>query len=240
MLITQTVQLQFRKKHLIDEMGTSFRLDYQYADLLGFEAEGSWADFSRFLEKTFLPDLIHSLNKPSGAPIVLAVVSHSNFMNEGEVHEACGDLYEQKPKKKARNNQVVKMSYTFTSTIKTGVDATPMRKLERDGSSCAAVIDGASMYDGQGKIHPLCRSDIGRGCWEQIRDQGMESFPHIVEDTLKTMKKRLDHKKWHYKKTKASVSIKMRANREIVDMEKELASLLTKECYSGGFPASPH
>lgn len=63
------------------------------SDLAG---KPSWESFRNFLANAYLPNLLaqrRAAGVPEDKPVVLAVVTHSNFMTQGEVQERCGDKF---------------------------------------------------------------------------------------------------------------------------------------------------
>eukprot|EP00746_Dinoflagellata_sp_MGD_P150764 gnl/MRDRNA2_/MRDRNA2_82553_c0_seq1.p1 gnl/MRDRNA2_/MRDRNA2_82553_c0~~gnl/MRDRNA2_/MRDRNA2_82553_c0_seq1.p1 ORF type:complete len:430 (+),score=80.60 gnl/MRDRNA2_/MRDRNA2_82553_c0_seq1:124-1413(+) len=110
-------------------------IDHHWVHAFEDNHSGNWQKFKEFLRVSFLPSLESQLNKPEGEPLVLAVVTHSNFMMEGEIKKKCAKHYPQDfntGKPKANNNQVVNLWYSFVhekpspschdATIKTRIE----------------------------------------------------------------------------------------------------------------------
>lgn len=230
-------------RQLSERYGTNFQVNYKYAELLTYEPEGDWTKFINFLGQTFLPDLVRDLGKSSGEPIVLAVVSHSNFMLEGEVFDACSNkagLFQNNPKKpKPRNNQVVKLSYRFSSEPRTSeVDLTPATSLLPEGGDLKcepAGVDGVSLYKNAKETVDICRSDIGDMCEAHILQHG--SLPATLEGEIEKLNKKV-------LKKKAQIEKGVNKADKLLEIESEMGALVSRckalkdtPCwYSNAFP----
>lgn len=124
-------------------------------------AVGTWSQFLAFLEQSFLPKFIRTLKKPSGSPIVLAIVTHSSYLKKYDVADQCGKWWSGKP----LNNQVFDLRYQFRTEFPSAssVDVTARHKLKLVDRSCAKVTEGVSLDN----RWPFCLADIGPSCIEQ-------------------------------------------------------------------------
>lgn len=230
-------------ERLSKRYASSFSVNYQYAQEFGFKPEGDWKKFMYFLEKSFLPDLIRSKNKQSGEPIVLAIVTHSNFMNEGEVSRACSKVWTSNHGAKANNNEVVRLSFQYEIDVNPSSDnITPQTSLvpQQTPLTCNSVIKGVSVYaNGTEKMQPLCRSDIGDACWNEIQRSADEAYPKTVERKIRKL-------------TEEAEDVRQRANKEskhghfskasktygdMMAIEARRDELKQVNCWAGGKPA---
>merc|ERR1711968_4399 len=125
----------------------------------GSKTKGDWKSFRQFLADDWLPDFANSVTKPAEEPILLAVVTHSNFMMEGEIKRKCQEKYpidSKSHKKKANNNQVVLIPYLWETQTCGPADNQTVRHRMLDASDedqqCEVMANGTSLYDDEGKI----------------------------------------------------------------------------------------
>merc|ERR1712061_538194 len=67
------------------------------------EEKPDWSKFESFLSKFIMPSLSSSSKKSKDETLTLAIVTHSKFMNDGNLGLRCLHLWNDKPK----NNQVI-------------------------------------------------------------------------------------------------------------------------------------
>jgi len=123
-------------------------------------------------------------HKPNDEPVVIAVATHSNFMNEGEIQAKCKEHYPVNRKgQKANNNQVVMLNYKLESVTSMPQQGEQCSDLTEDyrlvswpsgdaRPSCQAVAGGSSLFDEDGGHVDLCHRDIGTHCEDQIEVSG--------------------------------------------------------------------
>lgn len=222
----------------------AFSVDYHYPEVLGYGHNGDWDKFSSFLKDMFIPDLLKRVKKEPGEPIVLAVVTHSNFMNEDPIGGWCKATFLDG---KARNNQVVDLPYTFTSTLQEAgsTDTTPTRTFERMDKPCESVVPGVSLrasLDSKEKVR-LCRHDVGQHCWQQIVTQGAGTFPRFLEDDLEAKEQAIAQRMERAATAKASnhneLTIKQKLKLVEADIELfdgEMEAIRKTDCWTGGHP----
>jgi len=138
------------QEKLVKEAIKGFQIDMKWLHKYGQNTKGNWEHFRNFLAQDFLPDFIstHS-EKSTKEPIVLATVTHSNFMNSGEIKKKCQYLYPtdaKEGKPKANNNQVVLIPYVLhTQTCGAPGNRTVTHELIDDMASdeaCSPVAIG--------------------------------------------------------------------------------------------------
>jgi len=112
-----------------------------------------------------LPALVARLNKPSGSPIVLGIVTHSHFMKAG-IGAKCSRFWEERGSpEKPLNNQVLDMTYTFTQYSVGGADVTPYYTLKPVHPICSEVTGDEPMKNTpSAHSGKLCLRDVGDPC----------------------------------------------------------------------------
>lgn len=235
--------------------GHGFKVDYRWANAFGIEGV-SWDKFKHFLANSFLPDLVARSNKTQGSTIVLAVVTHSNFMRDSEVGNKCAHFWKNRGAKKALNNQVLKMTYTWKVDVPSpgSADVTPVYDLAESDVPCDELSGGQSTKDASGKKRQqLCLKDIGK-CAASIQQSAW--MPHVL--WAKTYEKQLmdvkaqraqalleresarhaiahityGHDDWAAK-LKHRLS---KADKVIEKATSQIESLMQETCWSGGRP----
>jgi len=158
-------------RNLINAIGnSSFMVDYRWIDIFGGDF-GTWDRFLEFMRLSFLPDLVEKLNKPSGSPIVIGVVTHSKFMRDSDVGTHCRKHWDYKSDDaKPLNNQVLDLTYEFkVSKPPPGFDATQIYALRRDGQPCNEVTSAQPLKNAAFKhTGRICLSDVGDVCLKPI------------------------------------------------------------------------
>merc|ERR1719387_543038 len=84
-------QVQALKREMKSEPDVNFNMSW--LERYGQKTHGDWAKFRNFLAEKYLPDFASTSAKPADERIVLAVVTHSNFMMKGEIKSKCQQTY---------------------------------------------------------------------------------------------------------------------------------------------------
>ncbi|CAK0894792.1 unnamed protein product [Prorocentrum cordatum] len=170
--------------------GVHTRANEQWLKVFGIH-QGGPADFERFLEKSFLPSLEQTVgaDKPPGDPLVLAVVTHGNFLKKVQ---GCKALYSSgsKGSKVSRLNQVVRKVYRLTTSTPAPdcVDATPKYQLDPNPHVCYPFPAAASrFYEEDGSMVEHCRRDLGQTCLGIVQSEGLAL--NLVEDQMEHVHK---------------------------------------------------
>lgn len=145
-------------------------VNIHFADLAGRSTSGNWDNFKRFVEEQYFPAVRF---EPKDGPIVIVVVTHSNFMKTGELAKKCGKVH-------PNNNQVVAIPYTLkTKATEKGDIFFSLQDSALDGKTCTPVINGTALpYQGN-KLQPLCMKDIGPACIAQLTQNAY--MPETIE-----------------------------------------------------------
>jgi len=225
-----------------------YRVNYHWREALAdLGGKSSWSRFLNFLEDFFLPQLLKKREAqgiPASKPIVLAVVTHSNFMGEGDIAERCSSLYStnQKGKSKPRNNQVFHLGYKLDSSASETWDVTTRLSMAPDGK-CEMVHEGVVNQAGDGNLHELCESDIGEDAVAYIQEK-TGYRPETIDDQLQKKYEKISEKIDKYLRStigkgKAKAERQQKAQ-EIVKMIAELRQeRKNTECWAGGNPKDP-
>mmetsp|Transcript_110889 Transcript_110889/g.236853 ORF Transcript_110889/g.236853 Transcript_110889/m.236853 type:complete len:421 (+) Transcript_110889:59-1321(+) len=241
---------------------TLYQVNMHFLKAIGDGGAGDWQQFRKFLAEIFLPWLEDRLppTKPLGSPITLAVVTHSNFMKEGELKQKCSSNYQDG----AKNNQVVELSYVFRTlerTAECSPDITPEYSLEDTDKRCGRVNTGLRIRTlvSKAKI-PLCKRDIGEQCYQAMgRETGFEETleqlleagrarqlqlrAFIKEESLKASE--VDNEDapakywaWSSRQDKVETAMKVvrKAYKDLEAQNQYMADLSTKVCLDGGPP----
>jgi len=168
--------------------GIHTRANEQWLKVFGIQ-QGGPSDFERFLEKSFLPSLEATVgvDKPQGDPLVLAVVTHGNFLKEVA---ACKGLYYSNVEKDKRSkvshlNQVVRKVYKFRTVTPAPdcVDATPSYQLDPNPQVCYPLAaDVSPFFHGDGNMVDHCRRDLGQTCFGIAQSNGLSL--NLIEDQM--------------------------------------------------------
>lgn len=233
-------------KKLVNAFGaqptTNLKLNYHWTNTFGHEP-GSWDQFLFVLEKRILPELIEDLQKPPGSPIVLAVVTHSNFIAKS-LGQGCVHLYEKRGYTKPPNNQVVHVTYKFTAKVppvENVPDATPKYKLTDVRTPCEEVAPGMAEDDLYQK-ETMCVTDIGDACLATMRVDYAGPLSEVLKQTIEREIEMLAKKIYNTLKTISSLppseTRKSNLNKQIRLIHNEMLKLKSATCRSGNKPSS--
>lgn len=173
--------------------GIHTRANEQWLKVFGIQ-EGGPSDFEMFLEKSFLPSLEETVgvDRPQGDPLVLAVVTHGNFLKGVE---ACKTLYYSNVEKDKRSkvshlNQVVSKVYKFKTFTPAPdcVDATPSYQLDPNPQACYPLAaDVSPFFKEDGTMVDHCRRDLGQTCLGIAQSNGLSL--NLIEDQMEHVHK---------------------------------------------------
>eukprot|EP00403_Amphidinium_massartii_P016764 CAMPEP_0178428552 /NCGR_PEP_ID=MMETSP0689_2-20121128/30339_1 /TAXON_ID=160604 /ORGANISM="Amphidinium massartii, Strain CS-259" /LENGTH=470 /DNA_ID=CAMNT_0020050333 /DNA_START=1 /DNA_END=1410 /DNA_ORIENTATION=+ len=180
---SDNVALSFEKQmRKVDWSGLP-SVNTHFADKFGRDAGGEWDAFKDFLASDFLPHLFP--HGPEEAQLTLAVVTHSNFMNSGEISSRCKSLYPEQSngKVKAWNNQAVSLPYKLRVLMPPG-SSNPFYLLVDSEGECTAVAAGMPIPTNPqtGDAWELCREDVGESCEKQLKAEA--KLPKFREDII--------------------------------------------------------
>lgn len=157
---------------LVNALPPGFQVNYKWLERYG-QTEGTYKQFSTFLEQSFLPELAKA--KPAGAPIVLVVVAHDDYIMQAVEHQ-CGTAWDRKPK--FMFNQVLHGLSKFGLAQHTAAHSLKMQQQSPDVTEHRALSANHTHqceFLHEGLLFPpqwsgkFCLPDVGERCMLPIK-----------------------------------------------------------------------